>query len=1123
MACNLFAGLESFGDLERRIAALPTQQDRGDAFEAFAEAYLATQNLIGAEDVWPTDQCPIAVLQACSLPINDLGADGVYKTWAAQHNAYQVKFRTGRPALTWQELSTFMGLTDQVGERVLVTNCDDLPEVMDARSGFFCIRGSDLDRLTKEDLEVIAEWLRGAASAPRRKEPLPHQREALEAILAGLKEHDRVTAVMACGTGKTLVSLWLAERTGSRRVLVLVPSLALIRQTLHEWLKETSCERPRFIAVCSDPTVVKGADDALIVHQRDLDFPVTTNAEEVCNFLRSTCDGPQIVFSTYQSAHIVGEAAKRTEPFDLGVFDEAHKTAGREGAKFGFALEDRNLPIRKRVFMTATPRHYDVRKKDKEGDKALVYSMDQPAIYGPIVHTLSFAEAARRDIICNYKVIISVVTSDMINADFLNRGEVIVAGDVVRARTVANQIAIQKACEAHDLRKVFSFHRSVASARDFTGNTASSIKVHLPDYATHHVNGEMQTARREKEMREFREAERGVMSNARCLTEGVDVPAVDVVAFLSPRKSKVDIVQAAGRAMRKVPGKETGYVLLPLFLETQENETIEEALERTDFEEAWDVLQAMQEQDAVLAEIIREMREERGRLGGFDDSRLRERVEVLGPEVDLNVLRDGVSTALIERLGATWDERYGELSRCNEQWGNCNVPENWPQNTQLARWVMKQRARNRAEELAPVRKQRLNDLGFDWDPRRSAWEAMFTELTRYNEQFGDCNVPRVWKQSPQLATWVRGLRKRPGRLSADKKARLDELGFEWDPYGSAWEAVFAELIRYKERFGDCNVPRSWGENPPLGMWVGNQRQFNRNGRLSVSRRARLNEEGFDWDAHDATWQIMLVELKRYKERFGDCNVPQRWADNPQLANWVNNHRKFWREGTLTADNKLQLDELGFEWEPRGSAWEAMFAALKRYKERYGDCNVPRRWKEDPSLATWVGGHRSRQRQLSAEHRACLDELGFDWVPYGSGWEAMFAELSRYKERFGECNVLRKDNPQLCAWVLRQRRRQRQLSAGQRARLDQLGFEWAPRSSAWETTFAELKRYKERFGDCNVPAKWAESPKLGAWVHFQRAQRRTGKLSAARETRLNELGFIWKLKAATSTPSAASKG
>ena len=121
-------------------------------------------------------------------------------------SAFPPSTRGGRS--TSNELSTFMGLTDQVGERVLFTNCDDLPSVMDARSGFYCIRGTDLERLTKDDLEAIADWLRGSPFAPKRKEPRPHQSEALEAILSGLEGHDRVTAVMACGTGKTLVSLW---------------------------------------------------------------------------------------------------------------------------------------------------------------------------------------------------------------------------------------------------------------------------------------------------------------------------------------------------------------------------------------------------------------------------------------------------------------------------------------------------------------------------------------------------------------------------------------------------------------------------------------------------------------------------------------------------------------------------------------------------------------------------------------------------------------------------------------------------------------------------------------------------------------------------------------------------
>jgi predicted helicase len=489
----------------------------------------------------------------------------------------------------------------------------------------------------------------------------------------------------------------LAEQLGSKRILVLVPSLALIRQTLHEWLKETSWAKPRFLAVCSDPTVTRGGDDAMVVRQADLDFPVSTDPEDVKAFLTDTSDETQVVFSTYQSAHVVGEAMQDQPAFDLGIFDEAHKTAGREGGKFTFALEDENIPISKRVFLTATPRHYDVGRLDKEGDKKLVYSMDVPEVYGPIVHTLSFADAAAQGIICDYKVIVSAVASQMIDADVLKHGEVLIDGDAVEARSVANQIALQKACEKHDLKKVFSFHRSVASAKDFTGDTASSIKTHLTNYQTLHVNGSMPTARREKVMQAFKDADRAVISNARCLTEGVDVPAVDVVAFLSPRKSKVDIVQTTGRAMRKVEGKERGYIMLPLFVEAGAGETEAEALKRTGFDEAWNVLQAMQEQDATLADIIRNMRIERGKTGGFDDTQLAEHIEVLGPEVSLEALRHGISTQIIDKIGGSWDEMFGQLLSFKQKHGHLNVPREYVGNPKLGRWVSTNRKAKRKD------------------------------------------------------------------------------------------------------------------------------------------------------------------------------------------------------------------------------------------------------------------------------------------------------------------------------------------------------------------------------------------------------------------------------------------
>ena len=267
---GLFDGLVSFGDIEARISALPGNKGRGDAFEIFAEAYLATQKIAQAQEVWPFEAVPLAQRQALSLDTGrDMGVDGTYLTVDGELRAYQVKFRSNRPSLTWDELSTFMGLTDQVSQRVLFTNCETLPSLMQDRSGFVPIRGSDLDRLTAEDFEAMRQWLQTGQVTLPRKRPLPHQQEALTTIAQGLQENDRATVVMACGTGKSLVSLWAAEAQEYKTILVLVPSLALVRQLLHEWLRETAWERLSFMCVCSDPTVAKRADD-LIVHQADL-------------------------------------------------------------------------------------------------------------------------------------------------------------------------------------------------------------------------------------------------------------------------------------------------------------------------------------------------------------------------------------------------------------------------------------------------------------------------------------------------------------------------------------------------------------------------------------------------------------------------------------------------------------------------------------------------------------------------------------------------------------------------------------------------------------------------------------------------------------------------------------
>ena len=722
---GLFSGIRSFAELERRIEKLradsegATKKLKGDAFEVFAAAYLATQRSQMVKRIWPRMQSvPPTIARRLGWKPKDHGSDGLIETVAGDFRGYQAKFRTKRAALPWAEVSTFFGVTDRCDDRLLITNSTNVAEIAEQRSDFISVRGNDLDQLEAADFRAMLEWMRGAAPHRKKAIPRPHQREALADIRKAFKKEDRGTVVSACGTGKTFTALWAAEEIARRSVIVLVPSLALIRQTLRDWSKNTNWKRFDYICVCSDPTVSQ-QEDSLVLRPTELPFSVTTEVAKVRKFLRHPFQGVKVVFTTYQSAPIVGKAMGRGDAFDLGIFDEAHKTAGSEGKRNAFALSDKNLRIRKRLFLTATPRKYRLPSKDSERGKDLepVYSMDQPEIYGRHIHKLSFGKAAAAGIICDYKVIISVVTSSAAEQKQRRRGVVMVKGDLVKAAQVVNQLAIAQAVRKHKIGKVFSFHRSLASAASFVSDGSEGVQTHLGDFTALHIEGKMSTALREGILREFQEAKRGIVSNVRCLTEGVDVPAVDMVAFMSPKRSKVDIVQAVGRAMRTSPetGKKLGYILVPLHVELKKSESLEDAVKRAGFDDVWQVLAAMQEQDEVLDEAVHQIQADRKLGKGFNDELFRRRVEIVGPPVALSALRKAVTTRCLERLSRPWEEYVRMLLKFKRKFKHLRVPSKakhpW---SDLAGWVTSVRFRRRWGSLSISQIESLNRIGFEW-------------------------------------------------------------------------------------------------------------------------------------------------------------------------------------------------------------------------------------------------------------------------------------------------------------------------------------------------------------------------------------------------------------------------
>ena len=232
-------------------------------------------------------------------------------------------------------------------------------------------------------------------------------------------------------------------------------------------------------------------------------------------------------------------------------------------------------------------------------------------------------------------------------------------------------------------------------------------------------------------------------------------------------------------------------------------------------------------------------------------------------------------------------------------------------------------------------------------------------------------------------------------LSTDRITRLERLGFVWDFFAAGWEQMFAELSAYKQAHGDGNVPVQWKENPKLAVWCGRQRAKYKSKELSQDRITRLEQLGFTWDSYNETWEQMFAELTIYKETHGNCNVPNRWADNLDLVSWCSVQRRAYRRKKISLDRLTRLENLGFVWDQLTTSWAEMFAELTAYKQTHGDCNVPRDWAGNPELATWCSTQRKtyKRNKLAADRVKRLEEIGFHFHVRGdqSGQGDLFCE------------------------------------------------------------------------------------------------------------------------------------
>ena len=1111
---GFFEGIKSFKEFEARAGKLANTVEMGDALEILVEALLHLDKVLNAKDVWVVGSIPSNIRKALNLPNDSKGIDGVYEDQAGNYIPYQVKYRTDIDTLPYGEISPFLGITEKsLQDRMIFTNARKLSVDVANRTGVRSFRADKFHELTEADFKGIYAWLTDKKVEPfKRWNPLPHQKEAIEKITAGLKEADRTTAVMACGTGKTLVALWAAEAQDPKTVLVLVPSLALLSQTLPDWCKQTSWgKRFRYLCVCSDASVDRPAKDAdeYALNQTDLEFTVTTDAKEVKKFLGLNKDGVNVIFSTYQSAEVVAEGLKG-QTVDLGIFDEAHKTTGDKEGLFAFGLSDKNIRIKKRLFLTATPRHYKLNKRDKDGDFQVV-SMNDETVYGKVSYRLPFSAAVAAGIIVPYKVIISVSLNSEVDAELLRQGSTRGRRDEIQAKWVANQIALKRAIEKTGASKIITFHSRVNLAEEFAGDSARGFQEHVKGFDVFHVNGGQNAADRKALLEDFKAAPRGLITNARCLTEGVDVPAVDMVAFVDPRKSKIDIAQAAGRAMRqsKATNKKLGYIVVPLFIEQKKGETEAEAFTRAGFDEVAEVLGAMLESDDDLVDTIKEMQEARGRGDKFNPRQLHDKIEVIGPAINLDKLTQSIDVEILECLGASWDRWFGMLQLFKEREGHCRVALNFvADNLKLGNWVGTQRQNKPL--LTADRISRLDSIGFNWDPRNEQWEEAFTALENFRRKTGHCLVEQNHVEGKlRLGQWVGTQRQNARELSQERIKRLNSLGFSWDPLTDKWEKAFTTLKKFVEKAKNCATTRNLVvDGIKLGLWASRQRHGKH--LLKAEQIKRLESIGFSWDPISEQWEECFTALKKYRQKHGHCLVSRKEIEGGiKLGIWVGTQRQ--NKALLTTEQITKLESIGFNWDPLTFQWEEAFKALLKFRKKEGHCLVARNVVIDGlKLGHWVSTLRHNKDKRTTEQIRRLDSIGFSWNPISEQWEEAFLALKIYREREGHCNVpqlFKVDGFGLGAWVNTQRQRKKRLTKDEIIRLETLGFSWDPFSQRWEEAFAQLQKFREKHGHCIISRnEGADDQKLIRWASKQRARKE--QLTPKQIKRLDLLGFCW---------------
>jgi len=805
---------------------------------------------------------------------------------------------------------------------------------------------------------------------------LENQKNAITDILYsedGLGKNSRTTFLSACGTGKTYTGYNIVEKLEAKTILLLFPSIALIDQTNKQYSLFNNLTNYNPLFICSDRDISEDQDELPI---KDMDFSVTTDENEILKYLSSTIE-TKIIFSTYHSSkHIVSAYQKCGVIFDIAIYDEAHRVAQEGKSAFSATLLDKDILIKKRLFMTATAKHFSLDEKDIQKE---VFSMDNEAYFGKVCHDYTFRQAIDDGVIVDYKIIVGITTIQDI--------DVTSKQSHIRA---AKTTALKKAITSTRSKKTIGFTERIELSKQYAKDKAF---INSEELTARHIDSAMSSKERKSIMKEFKSNKNELLFNANLLSEGVDVPSVDMVAFMENFQSQINATQRIGRVMRKDNNNSAkkAFIFIPIFIDTFSKKPFQDTINKSgEWKNLFSLLNYLREADESLAQVLKSSPHSNNTsLDDFIDFQFSKDIMI---EMDVNIrdrIEMGVSSMILDRFSDAWELNY-ELLKIYINENKC-LPKKREafRGKNIGYFIQNQKGRNNRGLLGIDRKIKLESMGVDFDTGSKIaasdkkWKDVFLKVKEHVELHdtfyfdgGTKNVLNIFLNRAKKAY-------KKNLLKKERVEMLDSIGIDWslDYSTLRWYGMFKLLEEYM-RINTVLPPGDFQyKKENVGDWTRRQRRKIENNELSLDMALKVKPY-IVFDREINLWNERYDLVKKYLKTNGKLPAYSVVMNRIKVGTWFASQKsKFYNNRILSLDQRKKLLSIGVPLtsSDEKKSWEVRFNEYLNFTKEYGETPTIKHGDKGKSLRSWAQKQKSNlisKNKLTQKQRKLLQDSGF---------------------------------------------------------------------------------------------------------------------------------------------------